>query len=56
MYGTTANQRPTGTPLGRRFRRRRGAKALVATDRRVLLIRERHADGTAFWTLPGGGL
>lgn len=34
---------------------RRGAKALVAADSRVLLVRERHADGSAFWTLPGGG-
>lgn len=34
---------------------RRGAKALVASSSRVLLVRERHADGRAFWTLPGGG-
>lgn len=39
-----------------RFRLRPGAKALVATDRRVLLVRERHADGEPFWTLPGGGV
>lgn len=37
------------------FRIRRGVKALVTTPRRVLLVRERHADGTPFWTLPGGG-
>ena len=37
------------------FRIRRGAKALVRTPRSVLLVRERHADGTPFWTLPGGG-
>lgn len=34
---------------------RRGVKALATTPRRVLLVRERHADGTPFWTLPGGG-
>ena len=34
---------------------RRGVKALVATPERALLVRERHADGTPFWTLPGGG-
>lgn len=37
------------------FRIRRGVKALAATPRGVLLVRERHADGTPFWTLPGGG-
>lgn len=35
---------------------RLGAKALVVVDDEVLLVEERHADGTAFWTLPGGGL
>lgn len=35
---------------------RRGAKALVSTSSRVLLVRERHADGRTFWTLPGGGV
>lgn len=34
---------------------RRGAKALVDSASRVLLVRERHADGRSFWTLPGGG-
>lgn len=34
---------------------RRGAKALVSSASRVLLVRERHADGRSFWTLPGGG-
>jgi 8-oxo-dGTP diphosphatase len=38
-----------------RFRVRRGVKALVRSSGRVLLVRERHADGTPFWTLPGGG-
>jgi 8-oxo-dGTP diphosphatase len=38
-----------------RFRVRRGVKALVTSSDRVLLVRERHADGTPFWTLPGGG-
>lgn len=37
---------------------RRGAKALVRApaSARVLLVRERHADGRPFWTLPGGGV
>lgn len=37
---------------------RRGAKALVTAPAsgRVLLVRERHADGRPFWTLPGGGV
>jgi 8-oxo-dGTP pyrophosphatase MutT (NUDIX family) len=35
---------------------RRGAKALVSSPSRVLLVRERHADGEPFWTLPGGGV
>ncbi len=35
---------------------RRSAKALITAADRVLLIRERHADGATFWTLPGGGL
>lgn len=34
---------------------RTGAKALVTTESGVLLVKERHADGTPFWTLPGGG-
>jgi len=33
-----------------------GAKALVTDRNRVLLIRERREDGSAFWTLPGGGI
>lgn len=43
-------------PLPGRFSRRTGAKALLTSDRRVLLVRERHDDGTPFWTLPGGGV
>lgn len=35
---------------------RRGAKALIGSSSRVLLVRERHADGRDFWTLPGGGV
>jgi 8-oxo-dGTP diphosphatase len=31
-------------------------KALVTTGDSVLLVRERHADGSPFWTLPGGGV
>ena len=37
-------------------RLRRGAKALVTASGSALLVRERHADGSPFWTLPGGGV
>jgi 8-oxo-dGTP diphosphatase len=37
-------------------RYRHGAKALISSDAAVLLVKERHADGTPFWTLPGGGI
>lgn len=37
-------------------RHRIGAKALVVDGGEVLLVRERRSDGSAFWTLPGGGL
>lgn len=43
-------------PAPAEWRLRRGAKALVPAAGRVLLVRERHADGTPFWTLPGGGV
>ncbi len=35
---------------------RLGAKALLWADERVLLVKERRADGSTFWTLPGGGI
>ncbi|OIB58196.1 NUDIX hydrolase [Natrialba sp. SSL1] len=35
---------------------RLGAKARITTADRVLLVQERHADGSPFWTLPGGGV
>jgi 8-oxo-dGTP diphosphatase len=34
---------------------RYGAKALVSTSDRVLIVKERHTNGGPFWTLPGGG-
>lgn len=37
-------------------RLRPGAKALVQSSDSVLLVKEYHADGTPFWTLPGGGV
>jgi len=46
---------PRETVATSEFRVRRGAKALVTSSDRVALVRERHADGTPFWTLPGGG-
>jgi 8-oxo-dGTP diphosphatase len=35
---------------------RTGAKALITDHDRVLLIKERHGNGSTFWTLPGGGV
>lgn len=35
---------------------RRGAKAVISSGSRVLLLREQHSNGQAFWTLPGGGV
>ncbi len=38
------------------FQIRNGAKALVTSGSNVLVVKERHSDGTPFWTLPGGGV
>lgn len=35
---------------------RHSAKALIIRADRVLLVKERHADGSFFWTVPGGGV
>jgi 8-oxo-dGTP diphosphatase len=35
---------------------RPGVKAFVRSSDSVLLVRESRADGTSFWTLPGGGV
>lgn len=35
---------------------RQSAKALLTAADRVLLVKERHTDGSEFWTLPGGGV
>lgn len=52
--------RPEGVTRARhsreRFCLRRGVKGLVTSEESVLLVRERHTDGTPFWTLPGGGI
>lgn len=48
--------RPSSTSPSESLDVRPGVKALVSTDERALLVRERHADGTPFWTLPGGGI
>lgn len=37
-------------------RTRIGAKGLIVDRGRVLLVKERRPDGSAFWTLPGGGV
>ncbi|QWC20227.1 NUDIX hydrolase [Halorubrum sp. 2020YC2] len=49
---------PPSAPEGAFERRelRVGAKALVTDRDRVLLVKERHGDGSTFWTLPGGGV
>ncbi len=49
---------PPNVPGGVSGRRelRAGAKALVTDRDRVLLVKERHGDGSTFWTLPGGGV
>lgn len=44
------------TPVRTTGQVREGAKALVAVNGQCLLVKERHADGRLFWTLPGGGL
>ncbi|WP_324665984.1 NUDIX hydrolase [Haloarcula sediminis] len=54
MDGSASRQ--MGEPLTGRFEPRTGAKALVTGDDAVLLVKERHADGSSFWTLPGGGV
>lgn len=52
---TTTGVQPPGA-VDQTVRFRPGVKGLVATESRALLVRERHADGTHFWTLPGGGI
>jgi 8-oxo-dGTP diphosphatase len=49
---------PRNAPGGAFERRelRLGAKALVTDRDRVLLVKERRADGSTFWSLPGGGV
>lgn len=38
------------------FRIRHGTKAIVSASDKVLLLKEQHASGSIFWTLPGGGV
>ena len=38
------------------LRIRQAAKAAILSDESYLLVMERHADGTPFWTFPGGGV
>lgn len=52
VVGTAAM---AGPPDGQ-FRLRYGAKALVTSASKVLLVQEHHADGRPFWTFPGGGV
>jgi 8-oxo-dGTP diphosphatase len=54
MLPSTSASVSVDTASRRRFRI--GAKGLITTQDRVLLIKERHADGSHFWTLPGGGI
>ncbi|WP_225336111.1 NUDIX hydrolase [Halomicrobium urmianum] len=45
---------PSGASVTQEFRV--GAKALVTSRDRVLLIEEQRDDGSTFWTFPGGGV
>lgn len=54
MARDLARERSAPARIGRCIRE--GAKALFAVNGRCLLVKERHADGRPFWTLPGGGL
>jgi 8-oxo-dGTP diphosphatase len=56
MNGSASRGDATSETLTGLFEPRTGAKALVTSDRAVLLVRERHGDGSPFWTLPGGGV
>jgi 8-oxo-dGTP diphosphatase len=57
MVNGSETRQPTGdTAHADQFELRRGAKALITAGESVLLVRERHDDGTPFWTLPGGGI
>ncbi|MBX0286927.1 NUDIX hydrolase [Haloarcula salinisoli] len=56
VNGFASRQESTAETFSGRYQPRSGAKALVTSDRAVLLVRERHSDGTPFWTLPGGGV
>lgn len=44
------------SPRPERTDLRIGAKALVRSGGRVLLVKERRTDGSCFWSLPGGGI
>lgn len=48
------NETDAGSQSPVRFRR--GVKAMITSESAVLLVKERHTDGTHFWTLPGGGV
>lgn len=56
VNGSASRQEAMGEPLTGRFEPRPGAKALVTGGDAVLVVKERHADGSPFWTLPGGGV
>ena len=51
-----AETSPVNGPPSGQFRLRYGAKALVTSASKVLLVQEHHADGRPFWTFPGGGV
>jgi 8-oxo-dGTP diphosphatase len=55
-WSTASTDERRATGAGGTPRYRRGAKARITTDEAILLVKERHADGTPFWTLPGGGV
>ncbi|MBX0288241.1 NUDIX domain-containing protein [Halomicroarcula sp. F28] len=56
MGGTGETDRDIPSDGRGAARVRTGVKALVSSSEKVLLLREHHCDGRAFWTLPGGGV
>lgn len=56
MFSSQPTPQRTDTTAATATAVRRGAKAVVASASGTLLVKERHDDGRAFWTLPGGGV
>jgi len=56
MSESTHSGEPAPSTGGANRWGRRGVKGLVTSTDAVLLLREDHANGREFWTLPGGGV